>query len=175
MAGIPFSLYKLVKSMPEKTLETLYLDTIDQVFGYVYSRVRNRELAEDIVSETYVKVAEHYDRFVAREHASARSWVFTIARNAMNDHFRKPATSELADEHPANVADLDHALDIDLAHSDVMKALEKLPERQQEILLLRFKGELRNNEIAELLDIAERSVSASLSKAISTLRQNLYV
>jgi len=161
--------------MPQKTLEILYLDTIDQVFGYVYSRVRNRELAEDIVSETYVKVAEHYDQFVVREHASAKSWVFTIARNVMNDHFRRPATAELADEHMAGSSDIDHTIDIDLAHADVMNALEKLPERQQEILLLRFKGELRNNEIAELLKIAERSVSASLSKAISTLRQNLYV
>lgn len=161
--------------MSEKNLESLYLDTIDQVFGYVYSRVRNRELAEDIVSETYVKAAEHYHRFVAREHASARSWLFTIARNTMNDHFRRPITSELIDEHPSKTPALDVAIDIDLAHADVMKALEKLPDRQQEILLLRFKGELRNHEIAEQLNIAERSVSAALSKAISTLRQTLYV
>jgi RNA polymerase sigma-70 factor (ECF subfamily) len=161
--------------MPEKSLESLYLDTIDQVFGYVYSRVRNRELAEDIVSEAYVKVAEHYDRFVTREHASARSWVFTIARNVMNDHFRRPATTELVDEHSSQTQMPDVAVDINLAHADVMKALEKLPDRQQEILLLRFKGELRNHEIAEQLNIAERSVSAALSKAITTLRQILYV
>ncbi len=161
--------------MPKPSLETLYLDTIDPVFRYVYSRVRNREAAEDIVSETYLKVADHYDDFVAKEHASTKSWVFTIAHNAMNDHFRRPATSQLLDEHPSNDPAIDHALDIDLAHSDVMEALNTLPERQQEILLLRFKAELRNNEIAELLNIAEKSVSASLSKAISTLRQNLYV
>lgn len=158
-----------------QSLESLYTDTIDHVFRYVYSRVRNRELAEDIVSETYLKVAEHYDRFEAKTHVSARSWAFTIARNTMNDHFRKPNATELHDEYPAKDLALDHAMDVDLAHAAVLKSVDALPERQREIMLLRFQGELRNKEIAELLHLEERSVSAALTKAISSLRKTLYV
>lgn len=161
--------------MRNQSLESLYADTIDPVFRYVYSRVRNRQLAEDLVSETYLKVAEHYAAFDPKREASTRSWVFTIARNTLNDYFRKPATAELLDEHPSKDPALDHALDIDLAYSTAIRAADTLPARQREIVLLKFQGELRNKEIATLLHIDERSVSAALTKALSTLRNALYV
>ncbi len=161
--------------MASLPLEQLYTQTIDQVFRYVFSRVKNRALAEDIVSEAYLKAAEHLESFRPQKHATARSWLFTIVRNTLTDHYRARPTSELKDIHESSTPSVEHTLDIDLAHSRVMQYVGKLPDRQQEILLLRFQGELRNQEIAELLSLDEKSVSAALSKAISTLRYELSV
>lgn len=158
------------------TLEQLYDQTLDQVFRYVFLRVRNRELAEDIVSEAYLKAAEHFNDFVPRAHASRRSWLFAIVRNCMADAFRTKGMQnvELPDDLPGMTATvIEHDVDTNIRLTEVMHTLAKLPERQREILLLRYQAELKNKEIAQLLAIDERTVSATLSKALTNLRYEL--
>lgn len=158
------------------TLEQFYDQTLDQVFRYVLLRVRNRQIAEDIVSEAYLKVAEHYNDFVPQAHASRRSWLFAIVRNTLTDSYRAKNSTNVelsADVPDVSTRNIDHGMDIAQDYGAALKKIDALPERQREIMLLRYKGELRNKEIAELLSIDERTVSATLSKAILALRTEL--
>lgn len=158
------------------TIETFYNETIDQVYGYVLTRIRNVAISEDIVSESYLKAIENFHTFENRKHASRKSWLFTIVRNTITDRYRRKSygDTELSEEilDDRGIA-IDEQIDIDTKYQEILSKIDVLPARQQEILLLRYKGELSNKEIAELLEIEEKSVSASLAKAIKELRSEL--
>ena len=153
----------------------LYNRYLPKIFGYVMKRVGNREEAEDIVSHTFLKVVEKLPSFNQKT-GSFKSWVYTIATNAMIDYFRKfgNRVHDSLEDHE----DLSHAAgkaegDVQMAaqqsqdRTHVFNALSKLPENYQQVITMKYYGDLAYQEIAAALDISENNVGVMLNRALT--------
>ena len=105
----------------------------DNIYKYCYFRLRNRDLAEDITQETFLRffASETY-----RDTGKALQYLYTVARNLCIDECRRPKTEEL----PDNLS-LDNEEDM-MTSIDLRTALIKLSEDDRELILLRYINEV---------------------------------
>lgn len=154
----------------------LYSHYVRRVYGYVASRVSPPQDAEDIVAEVFLRVIKHFDQLRNRHATSFAAWLFTIVRHTVADHYRLNGEPEShipldANDHTApadNQPDHIFTQEEDAAH--LRRLILSLSDRKREIITLRYFGGLRNQEIADLLGIGEKTVSAYLSRALSELQ-----
>lgn len=153
----------------------LYKEEFESVYKYVHFRVRHTQIAEEIVAAVFMKTVEKAHTYKQQRGATERSWLFTIVRNTITDYYRtkKETVSVEAQDITEKSPSLEHKMDIKQHIQTIFDAVNKLPDRQKEIMLLRYKSDLKNTEIAKVLGINQRSVSAALAKATNTLRQTL--
>jgi RNA polymerase sigma-70 factor (ECF subfamily) len=137
--------------------------------------VGDRTVAEDIVSETFHRALENIQGFEWRGVAFS-AWLYRIASNAIAARYRRePAMG--------SEEDLEHALEPEpgpeLAlttlewKADLLAAVRALPDDQQQVILLRFGQELRNKEIARIMQRSEGAIKALLHRALIALHRRL--
>jgi RNA polymerase sigma-70 factor (ECF subfamily) len=150
----------------------LYERYVDQIFAYAYTLTRNRELAEDVTAATFAKAIEDIPRFEWRG-VPYSAWLYRVASNLVARQARRPAWVDL-DAHQA-VDGLSPELIVEQrARADeVRAAVAGLPDDQREAVLLRFGGDLRNREIAEIMGRSEGAVKLLTFRAITALRRQL--
>ena len=150
----------------------LYTEYRDRVFGYIYTRVRNREEAEDLCADVFEKALRAGDRYDSGK-AAPGTWLFTITRNTVIDYYRRNRPTE---ELPEDLAD-DSAPEDSVMQTELLEllaaALEKLPEELTDIVVLRYYDGLPLTEIAEKLDMSYGMVKIRHNKALSMLRTAL--
>lgn len=153
----------------------LYALYLGRVYGYVAARIGNRQDAEDVVSEVFLKVVRNLDQFRRQHGLSFAAWIFTIARHAVSDFYRRrPSVQTLALDAAPLIADSPDLVVMERENArDLRKLVSALPERQREIVMLRFYSGLRNQEIAVVLGVGEKTVSANLSRALKDLSQQI--
>jgi len=153
----------------------LYERYVDAIFAYAYHKVGDRTLAEDIVSETFHKALENIHGFEWRGVAFS-AWLYRIASNAIAAKYRRePAMGD--DEDLELAIDPEPGPEVALTtlerRTDVLAAVRALPDDQQQVVLLRFGQELRNKEIARIMERSEGAVKALLHRALSGLHRRL--
>lgn len=160
--------------MTKHEIAALFDEHAMTLYRYVYLRVGHQEDAEDIISAVFEKVVKHHAGYRPQQGATIRSWLFAITRTTIVDHYRKNGRGALpidtAGEVPATTPLQSEVLNTQLDWERVCDAIALLPERQQEIILLRYESGLQNTEIADALQINQRTVASALSKATATLR-----
>jgi RNA polymerase sigma-70 factor (ECF subfamily) len=138
----------------------------------VYTLTRDRELAEDVTAATFTKGLEELPRFEWRGVPYA-SWLYRVAANLVARQHRLPAWVELT---PAVASD-GELPDAEVERRDraqtIRAAVEALPADQRQAVLLRFAGELRNREIAEIMGRSEGAVKLLTFRGLTTLRRRL--
>lgn len=147
-----------------------------RIFAFVYSRVRDVELAKDIVSAVFEKAYRKGQS--VRDEAAYGSWLFVIAKNEIAGHFRK---SQREHNRLLRVGDelrfADHAPDPeesmlrDERVGQLVKHLRQLPQRDQELLSLKFDAELTNAEIARIVGMSPLNVRVAVFRALRRLRK----
>ncbi len=157
----------------------------DSIFGYVLRRVGSVHIAQDIVSETFFKALNRLWQFHWRN-ISISSWLYRIATNEMNQHFRRQKNNphsldtllketgfEARDETDILKEILEQEYELARAKDwqKVRKQIEALPEKYQEVLTLRYFEDKKINEIAEILGKKEGTVKSLLSRAMSQLKK----
>ncbi len=150
----------------------LYQRYADQIFAYVYTLTKNRELAEDVTAATFARAYEELPRFQWRG-VPYSAWLYRVAANMVARSKRRPGWVELGERHES--ADLD-PLDVVVERSNAAELRElvaTLPADQREVVMLRFGGELRNKEIAEIMGRSEGAVKLLTFRALTTLRKTL--
>ena len=157
-------------------IRPLYRHYFPRVFAYVAHRVDSRQDREDLTSEIFLKVVEAIDQFEYRGEGSFAGWVFTIAHNTVIQFYRLHERWEttLIDALPdlySSDPQPDEAYSDKQRYQWLQAALEKLSPRRKEIVLLRFASGLRNQEIAAVLNLDERTVASHLSRALEDLQQ----
>jgi len=156
----------------------LYRAYFPRVFAYVAYRVGSKQDTEDLVSEIFIKVLQHIDSFEYRQTGSFRAWLFRIAHNHVNQFYRQNGKTTFIplDDIPT-IADTSQSMDGQVISQERFQQLRQLigtlSPRRQEIIRLRYFAMLRNQEIATLIGIHEKSVASHLSRAIADL-QRLY-
>jgi len=152
----------------------LYRRHYDAVFRYCVHRLFERQTAEDITSEVFLKVVENLGGFKGSER-QFRNWLYKIATNAVNDHLRKTArrnvllkrAREQSNSQVANCGESAEKLAL------LREAIFALKPRYQTIITLRFFENLKLTEIAEVLARSPGTIRSQLARALARLRKIL--
>jgi RNA polymerase sigma-70 factor, ECF subfamily len=152
----------------------VYDEQIWNVYGFFAYRVRCRSDAEDLTQRTFERALRAWDRFDP-ERGPGGAWLLAIARNLLIDHYRADRSSKQQPLEEVDEARLgsetpepDLGLDPELA-----EALSALSPRDREIIALRFGGDLRGPDIAELTGLSLANVQQILSRSLRQLRTAL--
>ena len=167
------SLLERAKAYDPSALSEIYDRYSMRIHNYIYRRVGNVQLAEDLAAEVFVRMlqAAQSDKF-ARTSLSA--WLYRIAHNLIVDHFRSQSQREVQawDERlGAAVDDPTVAIEAKLAQQGLRAALSHLTEQQQQVIVLRFGEGLSAPQIAEILDTSEGAVRALQHRALASMRR----
>lgn len=146
------------------------------VYRYVRFRLANREAAEDVTSQVFMKALRALDRFDPGR-ASPKTWLLRIARNAVTDHLRflkrRSSLHVSLDRVPDLVAEVPTQEERVLREERIevlLNASRELSGSDQEILSLRYGGGLGNPEIAQALKISGNAVAVRLHRALARLK-----
>jgi RNA polymerase sigma-70 factor (ECF subfamily) len=156
-----------------RVLYNLYLP---RVYTYVGYRVGVQEETEDLVSEIFLHVVEEIARFQWRHSYSFSAWLFRIAHNAIANFHRDAARAGIPlplDALPllaANSLLPEDALLRKELFAHLHTIVNELPSRRREVITLRYFAGLRNQEIAEVLNIDERTVASTMGRALTELQ-----
>lgn len=158
------------------TIEEIYENYVDDVYRYNLFLVREKELAEDLTQETFIKVHINLHKFA--QQASLRTWILKIARNTVYDHFKRkkrihfiPTEIHLATSIDRLTPEI-HYLKKDLV-IQLYRALGDLKKDYQEVLILRKINELSIQETAEVLGWTENKVKAKTARALGKLKEKM--
>lgn len=168
----------LIEQMPQNPegFRQLYRHYFPRMFAYVSYRVGAKQEAEDITATIFMKVIQSLGGFKYRGEGSFAAWVFRIAHNEVLQFRRSRreviSLEDLPDIESAGLLP-DEVFDRKEQFMRLRAALSKLPPRRQEIITLRFFGGLRNQEIAAVLALDERTVASHLCRGLEDLKRNM--
>ena len=139
----------------------------DKIFRYCCFRIYDRQLAQDITQETFLRF---FGQDLRLDNGRELSYLYTIAKNLCADEFRKKPVY--------NVEDVEDTASGDTAEEWINNlvlraAIEKLPREEQELLFLRYVNEISVTSICRMTGISRFSVYRRLSKALKRLKESL--
>lgn len=156
--------------LAEAKKEDLYRQYSDKVFGYLSSQINNRQDAEDLASDVFLKVFEKLDSFDESK-ASLSTWIYTITRNTLTDYYR---TRRVFEEVPETLEN-GGCVEDEVCNAEMLEtlasALQALEERERDIIILRFYSGKTLKEIAEQMDISYAYVKVLQNKALGNLKK----
>ncbi len=165
-----------IKSSRE-TFAELYEEYLPKVFRYVRYRVNDLQVAEDLTSTTFEKALTNFERYSA-DRAAFSTWVFSIARNVVIDHFRVRGRRQTVSLEKAEIEVVssdplpDEAVIRSEERGQVRALVAQLPVEDQEIISLKFGSGLNNRQIAKALGLSESNVGTKLYRAVRKLRDS---
>jgi RNA polymerase sigma-70 factor (ECF subfamily) len=164
----------------EKSLEILVIRHKQRIFSFVLSKVLDREIAEDIFQDTFIKVINTLKKGKYNEEGKFLPWVMRIAHNLVIDHFRRTKripkfrnTDEfdiftvISDE----VLNVEKQLIKDQILDDIRGLIVELPEDQKEVLIMRMYKDMSFKEIAENTDVSINTALGRMRYALINLRK----
>jgi len=150
----------------------LYACYVERITRYIYFRVTDHQLAEDITSRIFLKMLEKLDTYQVGQ-SPIIAWLYRMAHNAVIDHYRMKRTFiSLEDLHQAEVRQedgIEEKLDLQIKSQQLRAALQLLTEEQQRVLILKFIDGLSTREIAWRLGKRQGAVRALQMRALRRL------
>lgn len=151
------------------------------IFSYIYFTVRNRELAEDIFQETFIKAIVTIKQGRYTETGKFRAWISRIAHNLIIDHFRQEKNENTISNDDAPIDLLnnqslcdgtieDEIIRIQIT-SDIRKLISYLPDTQREVLEMRYYQDLSFKEIADQTGVSINTALGRMRYAILNIRR----
>ena len=158
--------------MPD--IETLYMQYYSKVMGYIHARIRNTADAEDLCADVFEKVQRKLPDFDP-EKASVSTWIFTITRNTVIDHYRRSKPTEELDENLSEDSELDESLLNNETLSELASALRAMPEELRDLIVLRYYDGKPLTEVAEIMGLSYGAVKLRHQSALAKLRKAMQV
>jgi RNA polymerase sigma-70 factor (ECF subfamily) len=157
-------------------LEELYLVHFDRIYSYLHVSVGNRHDAEDLTTQTFLKMLEAIGKF-RWQSAPFSAWLFRIAHNLAMDHFR--ATKRWQPEEtppepdPDETTSAEHGALEAIGRKSMLELIEDLSPEQQQVLTLKFVFNFANGEVATILGKTEGAIKSLQHRALVTLQKQL--
>lgn len=155
-----------------------------RVFDYINMMVKDRELADDIFQETFIKVVKFIRDNRYKDNGRFLSWVLRIAHNQVIDHFRQNKQNRKVTEADAGYDILNSKLfAVDTIEteivskqieSDIKKLVEFLPDEQREVVVMRYYNGMSFKEIAESTDVSINTALGRMRYALINLRKLIH-
>ena len=153
----------------------------EQIYNYVFSLVRDRQLSDDIFQDTFVKIIRVIKAGVYKDEGKFIQFAMRIAHNLVIDHFRKEnripvveSSSEdynYVDNAPITDPSVEQGMIKDQVHSDLRKMIEMLPLEQKEVLRMRIYDDLSFKEIADITNVSINTALGRMRYALINLRK----
>jgi RNA polymerase sigma-70 factor (ECF subfamily) len=157
-------------------LEELYLIHFDRIYSYLHVSVGNRHDAEDLTTQTFLKMLEKIGTFKWQS-APFSAWLFRIAHNLAMDHFRARRRWQPEEEVPEPVGDAEPSAELTamqtIGRESMLKLIEGLSPEQQQVLTLKFVFNLPNAEVAAILDKTEGAIKSLQHRALVSLQKQI--
>ena len=169
------TLLKRARAYDEDALGELYDEYAPLVYAYLYRRVQDAQVAEDLTSEVFVRMLQAV-RTQQVWHTSFRGWLYRVAHNLVVDHYRKqPPTPmlELDDGLVADQQDPESAVAEQLSHRRLRSAISQLTPDQQQVLALRFGQQFTAREVGEVMGKSVSAIEALQHRGVAALRRIL--
>jgi len=153
-----------------------YQQFFPRVFAYVYGRIHNVHQTEDLVSEVFERAFLKMGSL--RNDEAFATWLFTIARNLITSHARKRGRESVVDPDilksvVATTVSVENEVLIREEVAAVVECLKKFPQREQDIVSLKFDAELTNGQIAQVMGLSEANVRVILFRTLRKLRETM--
>ena len=151
----------------------------NRVFAFIMSKIKNKDLSEDIFQDTYVKVVNSLQKGKYNEEGKFLPWVMRIAHNLVIDHFRKQKKMHMVrSNNDFDIFDIikddsinvDDRLIRDQIFNDLRTLINLLPNDQREVLKMRYFEEMSFKKIAEYFDISINTALGRMRYALINLR-----
>jgi len=165
----------------EKALEILVLRHKSRVYNFIYSKVLDGDLSEDIFQDTFIKVIRTLRKGTYNEEGKFLPWLMRIAHNLIIDHFRKsnrmPKFESKNKEFDIfsmlkdSGRNAEKQLIVDQISADVRKLVEELPEDQKQVVFMRLFKDMSFKEIAENTNVSINTALGRMRYAIINLRR----
>lgn len=183
---------KKIKTTTDATLVRQYLNGSEEalsilinkhqqrIYNFIFSKVFDRDITEDIFQDTFIKVIRTLKRGKYNEEGKFLPWVMRIAHNLVIDHFRKnnrmPKFDNSGDFNIFSVIQDDDLnaeklMVKDQIESDVRELIKELPEDQKEVLVMRMYKDMSFKEIAERTDVSINTALGRMRYALINLRK----
>jgi len=153
----------------------------DTVYSYIYFIVKNRELAEDIFQETFVKAIVTIKQGRYTENGKFRAWISRIAHNLIIDNYRQEKNEQtisnddceidLFNNYKLSEGTIEDEMIKSQILTDVKKLIDYLPDNQREVLLLRYYQDLSFKEIADITGVSINTALGRMRYAILNMRR----
>jgi RNA polymerase sigma-70 factor, ECF subfamily len=157
-------------------LEELYLIHFDRIYSYLHVSVGNRHDAEDLTTQTFLKMLEKIGTFKWQS-APFSAWLFRIAHNLAMDHFRAARRWQPEEEVPEPPGEEEPSAELvamrTIGRESMLKLIEDLSPEQQQVLTLKFVFNLPNAEVATILDKTEGAIKSLQHRALVSLQKQI--
>jgi RNA polymerase sigma-70 factor (ECF subfamily) len=157
-------------------LEELYLLHFDRIYSYLHMTVGNRHDAEDLTTQTFLRMLESIGRFRFGS-APFSAWLFRIAHNLSMDHFRASRRWQPEEEVPEAADSQERSAEDEAFHSigrtSMLELIQALSEEQQQVLTLKFVFNFSNAETATILGKTEGAVKSLQHRALASLQKRV--
>jgi RNA polymerase sigma-70 factor (ECF subfamily) len=173
-------LVKKYISGSELALEELVSRYQQKVFSYILTVVRNKELAEDLFQETFIKVINTLRTGNYREEGKFSQWIMRIARNLIIDYFRRnQKMSFVENNYETDIFDgfsepsmsIEQIIITQQIHESLRDLVTLLPAEQREVLIMRLYQDMSFKEIAEQTNVSINTALGRMRYAILNLRK----
>ncbi|MBQ3606443.1 MAG: sigma-70 family RNA polymerase sigma factor [Muribaculaceae bacterium] len=152
-----------------------------RVFSYILHIVKNRDLAEDIFQETFVKAIMTIKQGRYSENGKFVAWITRIAHNLVIDYYRqeKSENTVSTDEDETNLlnrkdlceSNIEDEMVVEQIHNDVKRIIDALPESQREVLVMRYYRNMSFKEIADSTNVSINTALGRMRYAIMNMRR----
>ena len=160
----------------EDALEQLYLLHFDRIYSYLHMSVGNRHDAEDLTTQTFLKMLESIGKF-RWQSAPFSAWLFRIAHNLAMDHFRANRRWQPEEEVPEPPDAEEISAEDEAMHSigrqSMLELIENLSADQQQVLTLKFVFNFANAEAATILGKTEGAIKSLQHRALVSLQKQV--
>jgi RNA polymerase sigma-70 factor (ECF subfamily) len=157
-------------------LEELYLIHFDRIYGYLHMSVGNRHDAEDLTTQTFLRMLESIGKFRFRS-APFSAWLFRIAHNLAMDHFRAGRRWQPEEEVPEPPGQEELSAEEEAMHSigraSMLELIDDLSPEQRQVLTLKFVFNFANADVATILGKTEGAVKSLQHRALVSLQKQL--
>ena len=164
----------------ENSLTILINRHQSKIFGFIYSKISDRDISNDIFQDTFIKVIKTLKSNSYNEEGKFLPWVMRIAHNLIIDHFRKnkkmPMFREteefsifsiMSDDSPT----IENKIIREQVDSDLRKLIEELPADQKEVLVMRMYQDMSFKEISEITGVSINTALGRMRYALMNMRK----
>jgi RNA polymerase sigma-70 factor, ECF subfamily len=157
-------------------LEELYLLHFDRIYSYLHMSVGNRHDAEDLTTQTFLKMLEAIGRF-RWQSAPFSAWLFRIAHNLAMDHFRARRRWQPEEDVPEPTGEEEPSAELQAMQSigrqSMLELIDSLSHEQQQVLTLKFVFNFPNGDVATILNKTEGAIKSLQHRALVTLEKQI--
>ncbi len=183
MANVQIPDALLVKSYvagDENALATLIKRHQSKIYGFIYSKISDRDVSDDIFQDTFIKVIKTLKSNAYNEEGKFLPWVMRIAHNLIVDHFRRNKKMPMFRETEEfsifsimsdNVPNIESQIITSQVQDDIRKLIDELPADQKEVLVMRMYQDLSFKEISELTGVSINTALGRMRYALMNIRK----